>query len=30
MRFERLLPTVDGVVGVEGAVAYRFDDMRDA
>lgn len=27
MRFERLLPTVDGVVGVEGALGYRFDDM---
>lgn len=30
MRFERLLPTVDGVVGVEGRLAYRFDDMGAA
>lgn len=29
MRFERLLPTVDGVVGVEGALGQRFDDMGD-
>lgn len=27
VRFERLLPTVDGVVGVEGTLTYRFDDM---
>lgn len=30
MRFERLLPSIDGVVGVEGSLGYRFDDMSDA
>jgi CBS domain-containing protein len=27
LRFQRLLPSVDGVVGVEGEVGYRFDDV---
>jgi CBS domain-containing protein len=27
MRFQRLLPTIDGVVGVEGTLDYRWDDM---
>ena len=30
MRFERLLPTVDGVVGVKGRLDYRFNDLHGA
>ena len=30
VRFQRLLPTIDGVVGVEGELDYRWDDMSQS